>query len=87
MARNHHQSPKASGSPQYLTVREACELARCCRRTLARWVAEDRFVSVRPVAAGSGKRLVCRESFLRFLGVDGAASMKVSNRHDEEGGH
>jgi excisionase family DNA binding protein len=51
-----------------LTVAEACELSRACRRTIGRWIREDRFQSWRPIASGSGRRLIDRTSFLEFLG-------------------
>jgi excisionase family DNA binding protein len=51
-----------------LTVAECCELARVCRRTIVRWVDERRFESWRPIARGSGRRLIDRASFLAFLG-------------------
>ncbi|MCA3009069.1 MAG: helix-turn-helix domain-containing protein [Phycisphaerales bacterium] len=54
----------------FLTTREACELARVCRRTLGRWCEAGLVESVRPLAAGSAKRLVRRDSLLAFLGVE-----------------
>ncbi len=51
----------------WLTIAECSRIARCERRTIFRWVSEDRFGTSRPVAAGSARRLVDRRSFLAFL--------------------
>lgn len=51
----------------WLTIAECSRIARCERRTIFRWVSEDRFRTSRPVAAGSARRLVDRQSFLAFL--------------------
>lgn len=53
----------------FLTIEEAAAIARAARRTVHRWIAEGRFESVRPIARGSGRRLVDRASFLAFIGA------------------
>jgi excisionase family DNA binding protein len=74
MAKKARQSAAATRTapavPVFLTTREACELARVCRRTLGRWCEAGLVESVRPLAAGSAKRLVRRDSLLAFLGVE-----------------
>lgn len=65
---NTRRSADAAVPLPPLTVEEACALARVCRRTVGRWVDERRFDSWRPIARGSGRRLIDRAGFLRFLG-------------------
>jgi len=70
MARSRKECPAvAPEAPALLTTAEAMALARCTRRTLSRWIASGRIDSVRPVSAGSGRRLILRSSLLDFLGV------------------
>ena len=59
--------------PAFLTVAQAAEVAHVARRTVDRWVVDERFESFRPIASGSGRRLIDRASFYRFLGLDEAA--------------
>lgn len=61
------ESSSAESQSPWLTTAEACLLARCCRRTLSRWIADGLVDSSRPVAAGSGRRLIDRASLLAFL--------------------
>ncbi len=67
MSRTSTQPPAESLAHVYLTTAEACSIARCCRRTLHRWVEDGLIESTRPVAAGSGRRLIVRRSLERFL--------------------
>lgn len=60
-----------SALPPLLTTKKSCELAQCSTRTLGRWCADGRIESVRPVAAGSGRRLIKRDSLLALLGLKG----------------
>jgi len=70
MARSNESIPPLPRSvSEYLTVAECCTVARVCPRTVHRWIAEERFKSTRPIASGSGKRLVDRDSFERFIGI------------------
>lgn len=72
----HTQRNVAQESPQgrYITMDEAASLARVTRRTVARWWERGLFESVRPIARGSGRRLIDRDSFLRFLGLPSAVA-------------
>lgn len=62
------RSTSPSGAPLFLTTRQCCEIAHVTARTIARWIEDGRFESIRPVSTGSGRRLVDRASFLAFLG-------------------
>ena len=50
-----------------LSPAEAAAMARVTRKTIGRWVEDKRFLSHRPIAAGSGRRWIDRASFLQFL--------------------
>lgn len=73
MPRNTTKRPARVPSPGLpqppLTIREAAALARVDRRTVHRWIAAGFFVSSRPIASGSAKRLVDRHSFFAFVGL------------------
>lgn len=72
----HTQRNVAQESAQgrYLTMDEAATLARVTRRTVTRWWERGLFESVRPIARGSGRRLIDRESFLKFIGHSSAVA-------------
>lgn len=55
----------------WITIPEAAAHARATRRTIHRWIEDGRFRSTRPIARGSGRRLIDRESFERFLRGEG----------------
>jgi excisionase family DNA binding protein len=61
------QTTGAATEPQYLTCAEAAAMARVDVQTIYRWVRDQRFRSARPVRSGSARRLVDRESFVRYL--------------------
>lgn len=65
--------PATSPTPQradaWISAAEACDLARCHRRTLSRWIADGRIESTRPVRSGSSRVLVRRASLEKFLGI------------------
>jgi len=68
-----------SPTPAPLTVAECARIAAVCPRTVRRWIDDERFKSWRPVASGSGRRLVDRESFFAFLGIGAEATAGVSS--------
>jgi excisionase family DNA binding protein len=70
MTSKQKKSPAVPATPTPpLTKREAAQLARVTERTVDRWAAEGRFHSWRPIAAGSGRKLIDRATFLAFIGL------------------
>ncbi len=58
---------RAEGPDEFLSVEEAAAMAGVRRNAVHRWVTDGRFRSSRPIASGSGRRLIDRQSFLAFL--------------------
>lgn len=74
MTSKHRDTPTTQ-EPRWLTIAECAQEARVCRRTVDRWIAENLVRSTRPVASGSGRRLVDAASFRAFL--SGAPAVEV----------
>ena len=67
--RMKHSVAQDSAIGRYITMDEAAAIAHVTRRTITRWWEQELFESFRPIARGSGRRLIDRASFLKFLGI------------------
>lgn len=57
----------AAGLPPTLTVAEAAEFARVCRKTIYRWIDEGRLLAAKTSTADNGRLLITKSALVQTL--------------------